>query len=177
MKIVYLASILVLLTACVDKPELPPVEALNAIEELRRVNSAVEVGLNQVEYSNRLADVKYAVDRVNSLKNSNLDSNFISSINGALQAHLLALNFWQKCYSSDYPYNCQSTSEGLASIFSTYPDLQSRTDLATSLPIRDLNSTILGYTTNWNTSGILSAVWQRAEDKTTEAASALEEGK
>lgn len=159
MEKILIAITLLQLLAC-GKP-LPSPEAKQALEELQRLQSRTEVGINKQEYSKAVAEVKFAIEKFETTDDAKARPEFINDLKSALSGHLLLLSHWDKCTK-----DCTNKFPQLAAIFAKYPDVQ--TTLQSSAQQWGSPDEYI-----YSTEGVISEVWKRTGEETKKAVEAL----
>ena len=97
-------------------------EALETKKLLDKLQTKTEVGINKKEYSNAVADLKYAFRQINNEKEK-------EDFERIIKIHETTYIFWDKCYSYKYPYNCPTDNPTVKLLFATFPELEKKASL------------------------------------------------
>jgi len=143
-------------------------EGKDALFSLQKLNSRLEVGINKPDYTKEVAEVKFSIEKFEQTDDAKRRTEFTNHLASALTGHLLALEFWDKCSSSEDSYNCNTESESLAAVFQQYPDIQANQNLSFSMT---LGSTPIQY---WSTDDVLSEIWRHVDADADKAAEEVE---
>lgn len=125
----------------------------SALESLERLSSRLDVGMNQMDYSRELGDIKFSIDKYIETSNAKANSEFTSALISALKGHLAALSFWKSCYSSTEEYYCFSNGQPVADLLAQYPQFSQ--DVSLYRPLAELPGVNV-----WHTQGVLNAIWR-----------------
>ncbi|BAZ44835.1 hypothetical protein NIES4102_18520 [Chondrocystis sp. NIES-4102] len=110
---------------------------------LDKLQAKTEVGINQNEYGNLVADLIYAFRQI---KNSREKKAFEKII----KIHEMTYTFWKECYSYEYEYNCISDVQ-MKPILESFPEIKDKQD---DYAITSLNNEIA-----WHTDSVIRELW------------------
>ena len=129
----------------------PSEQAIKTKELLDRIKIQMETGISLNEYSDDLADIKYAYTQI---KNKNEQEKFKKLI----ETHELTYGFWRECFDG---YGCsEDYSYRLRTILDTYPEIASKEG-------DSLYSLTLGGSTKWSTDLVVQDLFKIIGDETT----------
>ncbi|PSB11387.1 hypothetical protein C7B62_05635 [Pleurocapsa sp. CCALA 161] len=114
---------------------------------LDKLQTKTEVGINQIEYGNSLADLKYAYKQIEDEKEK-------EAFEKLIKIHEVTYTFWKECYSSEYAYNCPTEGQPMQLVLTSFPEIKDKQD--------DYTMFLLGAY-QWNTNSVLSELWTIAD--------------
>lgn len=117
-------------------------EALETKKLIDKLQAKTEVGINQNEYGNAVADLIYASRQI---KNSKEKKAFEKII----KIHEITYAFWQECSSYEFPHNCVSDG-GMKPILESFPEIKEKqNDYAINY----------GSSFSWHTDSVIKELW------------------
>ncbi len=127
-------------------------EALETKRLLDKLQAKTEVGINQNEYGNAVADLIYASRQIKNLKEK-------KAFEKIIKIHEITYTFWQECSSYDYPYSCFSNG-GMKPILESFPEIKDKqNDYAIT---QDHGSEIRIV---WHTDSVIQELWAMANSE------------